>query len=748
MVLTLIGSIGTLTAFAADSSTKSSFSFSSGMIDVSCRLDSEASKIHLGGTIRHDVFVTHKDYSIEIYRIQPGQDASRVINDPGAVPIAGSDIAITFEFTLDAKSVLNKYSRYCVALRSPDGSHVLADEPKYAEISSTFSYDLDHRTTYKGIATTQVSSAANGGAGRVIIPIYFNLLLSATSDGYVYAIDGQNIYFNKSYVEALDVNVRSATAAGAEVYLQYMASSTDASAMPNTYDEVILRKLDAITSFLCERYKSFRSGCVKGIVVGREIDRYVPTDASAMASFAEKYALYVITVANVSRSMVPDMDIVLPFSSANGYTGSGGSCATLLETVLSILDKGFVERFVCTAMIESDVTPITYPLGWDDYQEALQPETRDDVLHAANVEEYAQYLDRIRARFQSTPESFMFVWHPDADLQGNALSAAYAYSYFRLIAEKRIAAFAISFADWEQKGNENGFSQLSHLFTYIDTQESAAVTKNLLGYFKIHAWSSIHSAPYDGSYALRNLYHATVTKSLPQDMKGSFAYVDFSTSPNLNTWFTGNGCKAIRFNYHNSRTKALQMDMLTGVGGYAEAFCLYDYPENLIYTPYVSLRVAVEPQGNAVENALYEVMIATGTGRTSIVGTTSVRAGEVATIVLDLSEFSSAYMSDYWRISVRPLGESTDSYSLWIYDIVGYSDQWTSEELADLIEAERLRIRNLDHSDDDNNQIKEMILTVLGIAGVILLIGVSSFIFLRSGEKERQNENESNNDNE
>lgn len=751
LVLAMTWTWGDVMTYAADSP-ESSLNFSSETVDFSCRLDVETSKIHLGGTIRHDVFVMNSDYTIEVYAVPPGEDAKELICDPNTVPVASSKIAIRFEFAIDAKDVPAKYSRYCVVLRSPDGLNCLASESKFAEVVSTFREKTDDRSAYKGIVTSQVAAASAAGAGRVILPVDLERLISKTSSGYVYQAGTRNIYFDQAYMEMLDINVRSATVAGAEVYLQYLSPTEADGGIPNVYDAEVLTVVEAVTSFLCERYENLQSGMLNGVIVGKAVDRTilaVCTDKSSLEQYAEKYALYVIAVANAARRIRSDMDVVLPFSSDNRYQEDMGDSLTpslLLKTVLATFDRSFSEPFACTSMIESSTLPLIYPHGWESYEQPLQPIQDNATFHVGNIQSYANYLEQLRMYFMSAPSSFMFVWQVPESLSGNALCATYAYSYFRMLTEKGLSSFVVSFAEREQGGNYRGFSELSHVYTYVDTSESLLVTKNLLSYFHASSWLSIGEISYEGEYVFRTLYQTIPLLRVPDHVKGSFSYFDFSTSVNLNTWFFGNACQDIRLDYHASGGKALKMEMV-GSDGYAEAFCLYEYPENFIYTPYVAFRVCVEPS-EKTSAELYEVLITSGTGRTSIVGAAAISAGGTHTLVLDLSNYISANMSDYWRIAVRPLDGECREYSLWIYDVVGYSTEWSDAELKEKIETERRRIRELENDDDEDGSGYERLWTIIGIIAVVLMIGIGIFIFMytnndsdyRAEREEKNNE--------
>ena len=298
LCLSVLTGVGSIAVFAADPNADANLTFSDETVDFSCRLDVEAHKIALNGSIRHDVFVTHSDYTVAVYAIAPGLDAEEIIRNPKTSPIAGAAIAIKFEFILDITSVTEQYSRYCVVLCSPDGKQMISSEPKYAEVSSDFSYDSGDRTAYKGVATSQVSSAANAGAGRVIIPVQLERLLGKTSNGYVYQMDTGNLYFDKGYIENLDVSVRTATASGAEVYLQYLRTTNGIKEIPHVYDPSVLSAVEGLTSFLCERYESLQTGRLTGIIVGENIDQ-LAKDAydrmgTAVTTYTEKYAKKII----------------------------------------------------------------------------------------------------------------------------------------------------------------------------------------------------------------------------------------------------------------------------------------------------------------------------------------------------------------------------------------------------------------------------------------------------------------------
>ena len=333
----------------------------------------------------------------------------------------------------------------------------------------------------------------------------------------------------------------------------------------------------------------------------------------------------------------------------------------------------------------------------------------------------------------------MYVWNVPSSLDGISLDAFYAYSYFRMIAEPMLASFVVSFDSQERAGLPDGYGDLSHIYTYIDTAQSETVTETVRSYLGISSWSEIRLKAYSGNDTLRALYENPCLFALPQTMKGSFAYFDFTTSVNLSTWFEGNACQGIRLDYSSLGGKALQMNMTAKDGtSYAEAFCLYEYPENFIYTPYLAIRLSITSKDAENKSELYEVCVTAGTGKDRLVSKNTVSADQMGTLVVDMSAYNASHMADYLKISVRPLNGKNADFSLWIYDIVGYSAELSSEELKTKIEEERRRIRNLGNEEDDNDGIGERLWTLIGIAIFVVVIGIGVFVFIRQRDDEKR----------
>ena len=250
-----------------------------------CRYNKETGMIEISGNVNHDVMVTHKNHFIEVYRIFPGSTFDAVIAEE-AEPLASMAIAVKFEFSLEAERISEKFSKYAIALRSPEGVVMLAAEPHFAGVDSEKSDVEIDRNAFKGIVSSQNSLGGSLGFGTAVIPVYLDRLLSDTSGGYLYLVDHTYRYFNKTYIDSLDALIRSYSAGGTEVYLQFLLPSGNSDMalsngadegaiydMPNVYSEETMALLSAFSEFLAERYVDYQSGSISGIIVGSEIDR-------------------------------------------------------------------------------------------------------------------------------------------------------------------------------------------------------------------------------------------------------------------------------------------------------------------------------------------------------------------------------------------------------------------------------------------------------------------------------------------
>lgn len=708
-------------------------------VSFSCSFDSSNYSIDLGGTVNHSALIKYHDYTVEIYAIPIGENAEETVFSPDAAAIAKTPIAVRFQLSKKIENIIEKYYSYCVVLCSPDGKRILATDPRYASVASDVELDETLRAGYKGIETELIPSAANTGAGRIVIPIYLNKLISEVSSGYVYQANSENVYFERSYIEALDAKVRTVSASGAQTYfrvlvdgvggiaIKYLQSSKGARVyMPDVYDEKTLARVEAGISFLTERYKDMQSGIVNGIIVGSRVDDinidYI--EAQNGREYTDEYALYTLLVANSARNIRSDIDIVIPFSDDNIFDGN--TADSMLETLVRKFDLSFSSGFCFSVMIEGSVPPIKLEDGKLSFVE------NNEKLYAQNIKAFDEYLEGLGKSYKSAPVSFSFAWLVPNGLAANELCVAYAYSYLKLAECKIIASFTLSFSDMDINGESDGFNALKNIFEYIDTSERENVLSNVLKAFEKETWKDVLDGKEPKAFVIRKNLTVPVKNTVPKDVKGEFVYFDFSTSVSLNNWYKGINCETLRLDY-GSEGAALSAEMkASALGEYSELLCLYDYPENFKYTPYLAFKCKID--NAAAKDSMFEIMISGGQVMERLCASQTVLAGDETVIVLDLSEYENE-LTDSWKISVRSLDGRAENFSLNIYDVIGYSTEYDSETLATKIEEERLRIRNLSKETEDEGK-NSVLAVIITIAILIISLGIGILVCIRQSDNE------------
>lgn len=710
-------------------------------ISFSCSFDPSAFSINLSGTVTHDVLIQYRDHTLEIYEIPLGKSVESVVFDYGTTAIAETPIAIKFQFSKKIKSAIEKYYSYCVVLKDSDGNRILATDPKYAEVAASFTYDPSQRPAYKGVESELLSSTVNAGAGRVIIPISLNKLISESSSGYIYQANDENVYFEKSYMESLDSKVRTVTAENAEVYFRIFAEdngsgisvvkNNEAVFMPNVYDEKTLTRIEAAISFLTDRYEDNQSGRLSGIIIGKKIDELIDKTTSKpdYNRYLDMYVLYTIVIANSARQVRSDIDVVIPFSNKNILSDTSMS---VIELLISRFDHCLGSGLNCSVMLESDTSPIAV-----DSNNKASVVVDENQINVSKLALFDQYLNGLSKKFVSAPKSFSFCWNVSDDTKANTLMASYAYSYLKSIECQNLSSFIVSFTERESGGDYSGFFDIKHIFDHIDTEESERFLDDILEMFSESSWNEVLERKYLKIPLSRTVISAPVLESLPDGWKGSFAYFDFSKSVALNNWFKGENCKDLRLEYGNDAA-FLRADMMPSIyGGYSELLCLYDYYETFKYTPYLAFKLRVDA-GISV-NTLFEITISWSEGDQWLCSSKTVTTGKEFFMILDISEYT-RNITDSLKISVRSLEGATNDFSLLIYDVIGYSMEYDSQSLTDKIEEERLLLRNQSFV-TENSEDRSTMTVIITVAILIIALGIGVFVCIRqSGDSTEKND--------
>lgn len=706
----------------------------------SCVYDAEVKRVKLSGTLKSDVFADHSDCTLAVYAIPFGMSEHEVIANKKSRCLAEAPVSIKFEFSFRASNILDRYQRYAVFLRSPSGEYTLTTEAQYPEVASTFE-PTNNKKYYKGLMADYSSEHNNIVPGSAIIPIYWDSLFSDSSSSSLFmGADGEQFFFNKATIDQLDIAVRSMSLSDTRIYIRLLKTSDNTAGafgadyvMPDVYDSEVVTKIHAAITFLTERYAGENRG-ISGYIIGKGWDdpeKYNYSTAKTIEEYIDRCTVYTVIVANAARTIDPKIEIAIPLTGEgfceNAEDGEKNRFMTIVESLLDYFDSRINGGINCSFLMDTSETPLGITNGSLSEGIDVSYSNDDGLFYAGAQKGFSEYLSDLDEEFRSCPKKYIFVWTPHANLRGNALAAAYVYSYYTLLSDSTVSLFALDLT------GENGADMLkdvAYLMKYMDTSESLEVTRNLASFFGRDSWSEIVSASVIAAYGVRRIYDVPSEINPEKIYKGEFAYFDFSTSNLTERWYAGLGCKSLKIDYKAEGEKSLRADLsLNGTDNYSDLLYIYAYPENMIYTPYMRMRFHIS---DTSEDSLYEVKLSFGYSSGRAEASFVVAGNEATDVTMDLSEYVSSHMTESVRISVRSLDGATTECSLWVYGIYGCSDDYTSEQLEGLIKLERDNIRTV----ADEEESRELFGSVAIAIAIVVVTGAIGFGLFASFKRE------------
>ncbi len=721
------------------------------LVDIAsfnCTYDVDKKRIKLSGTLESKVFADRSDSTIAVYAVPPGASEYDVVADKDSKCLAEAPVSIKFEFSFKASRIIDRYSRYAVFLRSPDGEYTLTTEAQYPEVASDFEAS-NNKKYYKGLASEYSSVSTDIQAGSAIIPLYWDSIFSDSSSSSLFmAADTEQFFFNKATIDKLDIAIRSMSLSGTKIYLRILKRPQgDAELagefgaqylMPDVYDSNTVAKIHAAITFLTERYNG-EVGSISGFIIGKGWDvpdKYNYCTVDSFEEYIDRCAAYAVIVANAARTVEPSMDIAIPLTgegfSEKSEDGEDNRFKTTVESLLAYFDNSIYGGINCSFLMDTSETPLGITNGsLEDGINVNRPNS-EGLFYAGAQTEFSEYLSDIDEKYRSCPKKYIFVWSPTKSISGNALAAAYAYSYYILLADSTVSFFAVDLTERSER-----LDDISYIMKYIDTPEGLKVTQNLTTFFGRSSWSEIVSASVIAAYGVRYIYDSPAEINSGKAFAGDFAYFDFRDTNLIERWYEGAGCTNLKIDYRDNSEKSLRADLaLDGTYRSSEILYIYSYPENMIYTPYMRLRFHIS---DSAEDSLYEVKFVFGSGDSRAEASAVVSGNEETEALIDISQYAVKHMIESIRVSVRSLDGSSSECSLWIYDIYGCSNDYTSEQLDDLIFLERDKIRQHEEESDDRALFGRVAIA-LAIVIVTGAIGFGLFASFRREDKRAESD--------
>ena len=722
------------------------------ILSYSCHYIPSTKTINLKGSINYDAFSQYRDATIAIYSIPAGKSELEVINDESSKPVAEAPASISFAFSFKAKNVEDRHARYAVFFITSAGKYILTAPAQYAESEQT-AKPITDKSAFKGFSGDYMSDISSANAKTAIIPVYLDSIFSEESSGYVYQLEEERFFFNETYVNELDSQIRSLSLFGTKVYLQFLlrknnifpSSTNDVAlfALPDTSSVKTISMLHSVTDFIASRYCEDEYGRISGIILGKSWDNALKYNSLKGQTFDEyifSCGNYAAIVANSARDINPNLIISLPFSGNGFYIEQPDDASSniqlsskvMISELMNYFDKSSYSGLKFSILVEAEETPLDITTADTISKIDIKKELPSNKFYIGRQNELSAFLASLSEEYKSANKHYSILWSPKKDLRGRALCAAYSYAFYASFIDESVVEFITEFST--NANNREAFADISKLFKSIDTESGASFTKDFLNLFNENSWNKILDTEALPTFAESKLYSASVMNALPKKIKGEFTYFDFSEAFIANNWIQGVGASEIKIDYLHSANKSLRSDLILSKENFSELIYYYDYPENISYTPYIAFDLEITSKK---ENSAYEINI-TFKGDDTIFESASILKSNVSdTIVIDTSIIKDIPSIECVKISVRCLDDSVENATLWIRSIKGYSKKYNNSELDELIKKAR---EDQKYGDDGNEEsfFQRYLLVILLTTAFAILGLVLVFIIQKNSRSKRK----------
>ncbi|MBE6600785.1 MAG: hypothetical protein E7640_06295 [Ruminococcaceae bacterium] len=669
----------------------------------------ESGTLILRGTLRHDAIREHKESTISVYALEPGQDVGDILSGAIEPIIKDRAISIRFEFSIDIRSDIARLFKYVAVVVGENGIEFI-DAPRYPDVSAP-----NNAVSFKGIESNTVFGTAETGAGLSVLPISTDELLSATNNGYMYTLDGERYFFDRNYVVQLDKKVSAVSGAASDVYLRLSDISP-------VLDKNSQCELYAIVRFLASRYSSVSEcGVIKGIIIGEAVNRNI-TNGLSLSEFALASYDSIHTVYAASNDAENPLDAIISVSEdiCTEPTLCSVSSELYLEALFSVCGYYSENRFY--VMTEAESNP--YEIN-NEYIDNLADITLDksdpdcDYVTSDNIVRFYSLFGELARRSIGQAPKLIYSWSPADNTSGTALSAAYVYNYYKLYFSQCASAFVVS-PNGDDAEQIQAINELKYKMKYIDTEKSLEICDFAREIFSIDDWENEISGFSPDALAKRELRDANqIGTEMPNDILGTFYYWNFKNLSGHSGWQAGAGVSSLHLENNSSGGRALNASVHPSeiLGEYAFFSYAYEFEENFRYNDYLLLDLLI----NSPHGGKFEVNIMLGGDEFVYEYRSSeITAGIKYSLSLDIGDMTEKDSIKYIRICTKELTPSKENYTVSLYSVSAASRTLTGEELGDRILDERDRIHGA--TDGEAESGPNILWIIISAATVIITV--------------------------
>lgn len=677
--------------------------------------DRDLKKATFAGSVSYEMLLKHPNAKIVLYRLAQ----TEVIEDVRFVHpyVSACEMTLNYKFEFNIESTSEYCSRYFAAILTEGNKIIPLTSETYLKEDRSHHNNNDEKndinTGFKGIETDLYVGAVENGTSVAFVDVRLDRMENESGDGYQYILDeGKEYYFDRSYILALDEEIKSLSSSGIYVYLRLLLDSpspvfghikkyvipdkTKYFAIDPQNDETV-DNIFAYTDFICSRYADMAGSGFKGIVLGRSLDKsleYNYCGAVSMNQYADMLAkTYSIIKAALDRSDA-DTEVIIPLSDDKIGTEviltlesreEDYPADILVRSFLSSLERYGSDVSSISFMLESEGVPDL----WTGNNALVGKMTSD------NCGDFTEMVKKLSAQYKDLSEEIIFCWFPSESLSTSELLNVYAYNYNFLSCINGIKSYIVSIFEMEEQSNLSGmsrsleeqiFSTIKSTYKYIDTDNNERVCFPALEAAGKNSWSELVDGYSVEKTVKRELFEKEITYSMPEGISGSYKMWDFSTANGTGDWGRSDGCTSLSVYTHagNSSRSLVATLGLDGIDmkGADYGGIVYHAPESLLMRDIsaVSFEIFI-PQG--VYGDIFDIRISVEADKVLTESSGIVKAGEHITVYSDISELDEVKCI---KIGVRNLSGTTEApVDVCIDSISIHSRKYNSEELESIV---------------------------------------------------------------
>ena len=707
-----------------------------GTVDA-CEINSDKKNLSVRGTLSAEDAEKYADCPLYLYRLSLYEDVSAITTERAAAAetrLSGSGFTFTLGLSGNGSELFAKYAvmAYYSGTLVGIGNAVSVTNP---EILSADKISFS-KSTKKGVYPTADVPVLDG-ISHTAVEIRLDELISLSTEGTMTHTTGDvTCTLDGKYVSALDGKMKLYENCGINVTFILTAGysddisvaslinhpSADGGSRPafNTADDEGINTLRAVCDFLAVRYSTAggvtcnAGGYTVGAGINRAAENYNMGETD-LVRFAKNYSAALRIVYAAVRSVSSEISVYIPLegrwnSAANVGQRSSFDARTALEAVAACIKEG---------------GDIGWKLSFDPwadgvtlYWENRYPDMTEEAgrINIPNAEVLVSFLGRDGMLYGGLKRSIIFlgteVREAADDNELIRFSADYVLSYLR-ICDRSFDTVTALIPSHPVNYNDT--------LKYVDSNLSAEKTgfaKELAG----ELYNTLFDAVSVGS---RYISEGKAGLSVPSAVKGESVISGFSTGED--GWRAIANCTSVKGGASiGDRNGLLSVRLSSAGSGYRGVGKSFERVLDLTAVDYIGLDVqtAVLPEG--VDSVLVTVVVRSGSSYLSSV--CSVRAGEMTTVVADISGFPRRSSCD--GISVFVSGENGE-------DIGEPTLLIGSVRAMSLTKSSPALDSEINPPDDGDGLPTVTLKTLLTVGGISLLALICEFVRIKKRQTPR-----------